>query len=120
MFINDKSIKSLRELFVEFKKYLELQKEYTKVEIAEKLTLLLSMLILTLLIVMLGMVALFYFSFMLAYLLAPLVGGLVGGFAIIGCFCLLIIGLLLLFRKELIVNPMANFLASIFLDKHNS
>ena len=42
MFINDESIDNLQQLFVEFKKYLELQREYTQLEITEKLTILFS------------------------------------------------------------------------------
>ena len=40
MFADDKSIENFQQLFFEFKKYLELQKEYTKLELTEKLTIL--------------------------------------------------------------------------------
>ena len=64
MFADDNSIENIQQLFFDFKKYLELQKKYTQLEVAEKLTILLSTLIyLTLLVVILGMVALFYLSF---------------------------------------------------------
>ena len=36
MFADDKSIENFQQLFFEFKKYLELQKEYTKLELTEK------------------------------------------------------------------------------------
>lgn len=42
MFADDKSIENMQQLFIEFKKYLELQKEYTKLEVTEKLSKLLS------------------------------------------------------------------------------
>lgn len=35
MFADDKSIENMQQLFIEFKKYLELQKEYTKLEVTE-------------------------------------------------------------------------------------
>ena len=38
MFADDKSIENMQQLFIEFKKYLELQKEYTKLEVTEKLS----------------------------------------------------------------------------------
>ena len=63
MFADDNSIENIQQLFFDFKKYLELQKKYTQLEVAEKLTILLSTLILVLLVVILGMVALFYLSF---------------------------------------------------------
>ena len=83
MFADDKSIENFQQLFFEFKKYLELQKEYTKLELTEKLTILLSTLIMIVVLIILGMVALFYLLFALAYVLEPLVGGLIVSFAII-------------------------------------
>ena len=83
MFADDKSIENFQQLFFEFKKYLELQKEYTKLELTEKLTILLSTLIMIVILIILGMVALFYLLFALAYVLEPLVGGLMASFAII-------------------------------------
>ena len=103
MFTDDKSIENFQQLFFEFKKYLELQKEYTKLELTEKLTILLST------------VALFYLLFALAYVLEPLVGGLMASFAIIAGINILIMALVIIFRKQLIISPMVNFLANLFL-----
>ena len=110
MFADDKSIENFQQLFFEFKKYLELQKEYTKLELTEKLTILLSTLII------LGMVALFYFLFALAYILEPLVGGLMVSFGIIAAINILLIAIVIIFRKKLIISPMVNFLAGLFLN----
>ncbi len=118
MFASGKSIKSLRQLFFEFRTYLELQKQYTKLEITEKLTVLLSMLILMLLVAMLGMMALFYLSFALALILAPWTGGFIASFVLIGCIHIILIALLVTFRQRWIINPMVNFLARLFLDKN--
>lgn len=117
MFADDKSIQTLKQLAVEFRKYLELQKEYTRLEVTEKLTILLSTLIVVLLVICLGMVALFYLSFTLVWLLAPLVGGSVMSFFLIACANVLLIMLVLIFRRQWIVNPMTRFLAGLFLDK---
>ena len=108
MFADDKSIENFQQLFFEFKKYLELQKEYTKLELTEKLTILLSTLIMIVILIILGMVALFY-------LLEPLVGGLMASFAIIAGINILIMALVIIFRKQLIISPMVNFLANLFL-----
>ena len=116
MFADDNSIENIQQLFLEFKKYLELQKKYTQLEVAEKLTILLSTLILVLLVVILGMVALFYLSFTLAYILDPIVGGLMVSFAIIAGINVLIMALVIIFRKQLIISPMVNFLANLFLN----
>jgi hypothetical protein len=114
MFTDDKSIENFQQLFFEFKKYLELQKEYTKLELTEKLTILLSTLIMIVVLIILGMVALFYLLFALAYVLEPLVGGLMASFAIIAGN-ILIMALVIIFRKQLIISPMVNFLANLFL-----
>ena len=95
MFADDRSIDNLQQLFIEFKKYLNLQKEYTKLEITEKLSILLSALILL------------------------LVGGLMVSFSIIACFHLLLVLLVITFRKKLIINPMVNFIAGLFFDNDN-
>lgn len=115
MFTSDKSIDSLRQLFVEFKKYLNLQKEYTRLEVTEKLSVLLSMLIVILLTVILGMMALFYLSFTLAYLLAPAVGGITVSFSILAIFYALLAVLLICFRKQIVINPMVRFIARLFM-----
>ena len=115
MFASDKSIDSLRQLFVEFKKYLNLQKEYTKLEVTEKLSVLLSMLIIVLLTVILGMMALFYLSFTLAYLLAPTVGSITLSFSLIAVLYIVLAILLVAFRKRLIIDPMVKFIAGLFL-----
>ena len=116
MFPNDKSIETLQQLFIEVKKYLALQKRYTQLEIAEKLTILLSTLILVLIIIILSMVALFYLSFTLAYLLAHLVGSIITSFALITCDMLILIAAVDLLRKKLIINPMAKFIANLFIE----
>ena len=112
-------IENFQQLFFEFKKYLELQKEYTKLELTEKLTILFSTLIMVLVLIILGMVALFYLLFALAYVLEPLVGGLMASFAIIAGINVLLIALVIIFRKQLIISPMVNFLANLFLTDSN-
>lgn len=116
MFADDHSIENLRQLAREFKEYLRLQKDYTRLEITEKLSVLLSTLIVVLLAVILGMMALFYISFTLVYLLAPVLGSLLAGFGVIAVFHVLLIFLLFAFRKPLIVNPMVKFIAGLFLN----
>ena len=115
MFGNDKSIENFQQLFFEFKKYLEFQKEYAKLELTEKLTILFSTLIMVLILIILGMVALFYLFFTLAYILEPFVGGLMASFAIIAGINLAIIAIIVIFRKRLIISPLVNFLANLFL-----
>lgn len=116
MFANDKSIDNLQQLFAELKKYAELQKDYIKLDIVEKLTILLSTLILVLVLLVLGMIALFYLSFTLAYVLESHVGGLMVSYGIISGCIMALIALIAIFRKRLIIQPMVHFLANLFLN----
>lgn len=120
MFGAEKGIENLQQLFAESKKYLELQVDYAKLELTEKLTILLSTLILVLILIILGMVALFYLSFTFAYVLAPYIGGLVGSFALITIFLLVIMSVVYHYRQKLIVAPMVKFLANLFLKDDQS
>ncbi|WP_455671993.1 phage holin family protein [Phocaeicola sp.] len=116
MFANDNNIDNLQQLFAELKQYAELQKDYVKLHLVEKLTILVSTLILVLVLVTLGIIALFYLSFTLAYVLEPHVGGLMVSYGIIsGCIILLVL-LIVIFRKRLIMQPMVNFLANLLLN----
>ena len=116
MFTDDKSIENIQQLFAEFKKFLVLQKEYTKLELTEKLTILLSTLIMILVLTILGMVALFYLLFALAYILEPLVGGLMVSFGIIAGINIILIAVINFFSRQLIISPIVNFLANLFLN----
>ena len=116
MFASDKTIDNLQSLFTEVKHYVDLQKDYIKLDITHKLIVLLSTLILILILVVLGMIALFYLSFTLAYVLEPLVGGLTTSYAII-TGGILLIGLIIYWcRQRIIIQPLTNFLANLFLN----
>ena len=54
-----------------------------------------------------------------AYILDPLVGGLMVSFSIIAAFHLLLVLLVITFRKKLIINPMVNFIAGLFFENDN-
>lgn len=116
MFAYDKSIDNLTELFKEVKKYLKLQEEYAKLDLVEKLTILLSTLTLIFVLIILGTMAAFYLSFMLVYVLASATGSLVAGYAIIGGILILLAFIIYRLRQKLIFQPMVNFLARLFLD----
>ena len=117
MFGTDKNIENLQQLLVEVKKYVELQRDYIKLDIVEKLTVLLSTLILVLIMLILGMIALFYLSFTLAYILEPHVGGLTQSYAIISACIIFLIIVVTINRKRFIERPLVRFLVNLFLKK---
>ena len=120
MFANDKRIETLGQLFEECKKYILLQKEYMRLELVEKLTVLSSTCIMVVIAIILGMMALFYLSFSVAYILAPHVGGLTVSFAIITAFLLLLLAVVYVFRKQLIVRPLVRFMANLFMSSEET
>ena len=116
MFANDKSIDNLETLFKEIKKYIELQGQYIKLDLVEKLTILISTLILICVLIVLGMTALFYFSFMLVYTIDSFVNNIIASYAIIGG-CILLLGIVIyILRQKIIFQPMVNFLARLCLE----
>ncbi len=119
MFLKKENIDSFKDLIAEVKKYLELQKEYTKIELTEKLSVLISILVMGMVFILIGTIALLYFSFALAYYMAQYVGGLGVSLTIMGGVLLVLILLIYLIRKKLIINPMVNFLAKLFLNDSN-
>lgn len=119
MFANDKSIDTLEDLFKEARKYLSLQGEYIKLDLVQKLTVLVSSLMLVLVLAILGAMALYYFSFMLVYAIEKMVGSLILSYALVGIILLLIAATIYCFRKRLIFRPMVNFLARLFLEERN-
>lgn len=120
MFANDKSIETLGQLFEECKKYVLLQKEYMRLELVEKLTILSATCIMVVIGIILGMMALFYLSFSIAYIMAPHVGGLTVSFAIITAFLLLLLAIVYIFRRQLIVRPLVRFMANLFMSSEET
>ena len=116
MFANDRNIDNIQQLLSEMKNYAELQKDYIKLHLVEKLTILFSTLILIFILLVLGFITLFYLSFTLAYILEPYVGGLMASFGIISGSIILFILIIVAFRKRLIVQPLVHFLANLFLN----
>ncbi|MGL4520419.1 MAG: phage holin family protein [Phocaeicola sp.] len=116
MFSDNQNLDNLEELFAELKSYTKLRQEHLKLELVEKSTILLSSAVVALTLLLLGGMVLFYLSFTLAHLLAPSVGGLATSFGIIaaGLICLAVI--IYSLRKRLIIEPLAKFLANLFLN----
>lgn len=104
---------SIQSLWTEAKSYLELQKEYLKLDSAEKLSVLLSAVATAAVCLVLALAALFFFVIAFALWLAKFVGG-AWSFSIMGGVLLLFIIIILLCRKRWIVQPVARFVARLF------
>ena len=104
---------SIQSLWTEAKSYLELQKEYLKLDSAEKLSVLLSAVATAAVCLVLALVALIFFVVAFAFWLGKMVGT-AWSFTIMGGVLLLFIIIILLFRKRWIVQPVARFVAKLF------
>ena len=90
MFSNSKNIESIGKLLLEFKKYLELQKEFVKLDATEKMTVILSAILIVTVLLLLGSIVLLFLTFALAYYLGDVLGSLSLGFGLITAFILLL------------------------------
>ena len=112
----NKTVDNLQTLLTEMKHYADLQKDYIKLDIAHKLTVLLSTLMLTFVLAGLGLIALLYLSFTLAYMLEGYVGGLMNSYAIITGVVILACIFIYLCRQRIIIQPLTRFLTNLMLD----
>ena len=119
MFSGKKHIESIGKLFLEFKNYLELQKEFIKLDATEKLTVILSATLITLVILILRSITLLFLIFALAYYLGDALGSLSLGFALVAAFLLLATIVFYLNRNRMIVQPIARFVTKLILTKED-
>ena len=119
MFSNRKNIESIGKLLLEFKKYLELQKEFVKLDATEKMTVILSAILIVTVLLLLGSIVLLFLTFALAYYLGDVLGSLSLGFGLISAFILLLTVIFYLNRNRMVIQPMARFMTKLILTKED-
>ena len=117
MFSNSKNIESIGKLLLEFKKYLELQKEFVKLDATEKMTVILSAILIVTVLLLLGSIVLLFLTFALAYYLGDVLGSFSLGFGLISAFILLLTVIFYLNRNRMVIQPMARFMTKLILTK---
>lgn len=103
-----------KQMFSEGKEYLKLRIEYGKLTLTEKLTLLISSLAIGLICVFLAVIAVFFLSMSAVDWIAEAVGRSWACLIMCG-FYVLLIGIIIVARKPLIVNPMSRLISRIIL-----
>ncbi len=116
MFSDDSSIENFKQLFLELKKYIELQKDYAKLDLIEKLSKLFYIILLIFILSSLSMIALFYLMFTFAHLLDYWLNNIALCFGIVTAVIAVITFIIYIFRKPLIIQPIARYLANLFLN----
>ena len=119
MFSNSKNIESIGKLLLEFKKYLELQKEFVKLDATEKMTVILSAILIVTVLLLFGSIVLLFLTFALAYYLGDVLGSLSLGFGLISAFILLLTVIFYLNRNRMVIQPMARFMTKLILTKED-
>lgn len=107
---------TLAEIWKQIKSYVGVEFAYVKVTSTEKLTILLSAVTIGAILIVICAMALFYLSLAMIFSMHTLVGGYHWAM-FIAAGVLILLGLLMyIFRKGLIINPIARFLSKLFLD----
>ena len=117
MFSNSKNIENIGRLFLEFKKYLELQKEFVKLDATEKTAVVFSAALIVAVILLLGTIALLFFAFAMAYYLGNVLESLSLGFCVIGAAVVIIALIFYSNRNRMVIQPIARFMANLILSK---
>lgn len=109
-------IDELQSLFNQSKQWLMLEAEYAKFTVAEKLTLLLGSLIIGFVCMLFGMVVLIMLAFALVELFKLMMVPALAFLSTAGVICVLL-ALIFVFRKQLLLNPIARLISKVFFEK---
>ena len=119
MLSNDKNIERIADFVAEAKEWLLLKKEYTKLDVIDKVVRIVSTLTIAFVIALLVLLALIYFSFAAAYYLAELWQSMPLAFLAVCLTYIIILGIVLMKRHAWIERPMVRVLITIFKDDAN-
>lgn len=101
-------------LLEQLKRYLSLNVDNVRLTAAEKLTMVLSAMVLILAGVLLGVTLLFFITLAVVQFIAPAVG-MGWAYMIMAGFVALIVLVLFIFRKPLVIDPVARFISRVVL-----
>ena len=109
-------LNSYKELWSDFKKYITLQVDYIKLTALEKLTILCAALVVVFVSIALSVCALFFLSSAFVAWLDTVLCCTWLAHLITGALVLLILFIVLLFKKVLIIVPITRFITKLFLN----
>lgn len=119
MLSSDKNVETIAHLIEVLREYVELQKEYLKFDVVEKLVRLVAAMTLGVIILVITIAMMIYLSFAVVYWIAPHTG-IANAYAIVAAFFLAILVLVTCFRKAWIERPLVRCLAAILLDEEQA
>lgn len=119
MFSTDQNLSALRDLIEEIKEYLSMRYELAKLDLVSKFTVLIATFFLCIVLMFLAGVALLFVSYGLAQSMAEWLGSESMALLAVAGIYLLIACCVYVFRKQIIIRPLAKFLSELFLDPVN-
>lgn len=105
----------LKEMITQGINWAKLEVEYLKLTAAEKIIILLSMMVIGVVVLLLLLPAILMFLFALAQVFIGFMPVAVA-YVCVGGIVILFLGLLVIFRKGLVINPVAKFISKVLLD----
>ncbi len=116
---NYKTSKELKNLFEDFKEYLELKYDILKLDISERFVLFFSSFYSFFILLVLIPFALFFFSFALAFYLGKILQSPILGFVTVGAIYLVFILVFLIFKGRILNRPLVKAMLSLFFRKND-
>ena len=113
MLSSDKSVETIAQLIEVLKNYIGLQKEYVKLDVIDKVVRLVTAIAIA--ITFLGIAVLLFLSFAIVHWLEPLTG-LALAYFLVAAMYLVVLVMVIAFRKSWIERPLVRFLANVLLN----
>lgn len=115
MFSNDHNISVLRNLVLDVKDYVALRSQLLKIDIVQKMTVLITALIVGAVLVVLVAIVVLFLSLMVAHALTPVLGSASAAYGLVGGIYLLVALLVYFKRQAWIAAPVSALLGDLFL-----
>lgn len=109
----------LKELLAQSVNWAKLEVEYIKLTAAEKLIIIVSMMVIGMVVLVLVLPAILMFLFAIAQVFIGFMPVAVA-YVCVGGIVLFLLGVLVFFRKSLVINPVAKFISKVLLDHPES
>lgn len=105
----------IKELITQGINWARLEVEYLKLTAAEKIIILVSMMVIGIVVLLLLLPAILMFLFALAQVFIGFMPVAVA-YVCVGGIVILLLGVLVIFRKQLVINPVAKFISKVLLE----
>ncbi|MBO7067292.1 MAG: phage holin family protein [Bacteroidaceae bacterium] len=118
MLSTGKYTEDIKEIILEVKHYLNLQKKYLAIDAAEKTTVILSAVTIAAICILLGAIILLFCTFALAYWIGDLLDSLPLGFLSMAIIVALLLLLFYCKRNAWVIQPFARMAAKLFVENN--